>query len=211
MKPVNSTLDAVRMPVRHLMHAIAVGLNRISGGKISPNFITILGLSAHIPIAWVVYQQHLILGAVLLIIFGLMDTLDGELARLQNRTSAVGMLLDSTTDRMKEVLLYLGISAYLVKTGQPYISVVALGALGASMTTSYINAWGDVVMTSYKQSGHIVNKTVRGGFLPFEVRMFLLVVGLLLNQLPFVLYLIFILVTMTAFERLMRVAKRLKP
>jgi CDP-diacylglycerol--glycerol-3-phosphate 3-phosphatidyltransferase len=192
------------------MHAVAVGLNRASGGKITPNFITMLGLVAHIPIAWAIYQQHLVLGAVLLVIFGLMDTLDGELARLQKRTSAVGMLLDSTTDRMKEVILYLGLSAYLVKTGQPYISVVALGALGASMTTSYINAWGDVVMTSYQQPGHIVNKTLRGGFLPFEVRMFLIVVGLLFNQLPLVLYLVLTLTTVTAFERLRRVGKRLQ-
>lgn len=203
-------IDTCRSGVKNVMRGVARMLNKASAGKISPIAITLLGFSAHIPIAWLIYKQYLILAAILLIIFGLMDTLDGELARLQKSTSAVGMLLDSTTDRMKEVILYCGIGAYVVQTGQPYLAVVAIGALGASMSTSYINAWGDVVMNAYHVSGHVVNKSLRGGFLPFEVRMFLLVVALFFNQLGIVLCIILVLATYTAIERLLRVTHRLK-
>jgi len=210
MRPVNFFLDAIRAVVRRAMRTVAIGLNRISGGKVSPNSVTIVGFLAHIPIAWLIYKQHLVLAAGLLVIFGLMDTLDGQLARLQKSASAVGMLLDSTTDRMKEVLLYSGITAFVVTTGHPSLAVVAVGALGASMCTSYINAWGDVVMTASHLGGHTVNKSLRGGFLPFEVRMFLLVVALLFNQVGVILYIILVLATLTAFERLMRVTRKLK-
>lgn len=203
-------LDTCRGGVKNIMRSVAMMLDKASGGKISPNAVSLLGFFAHIPIAWLIYKQYLVLAAVLLIIFGLMDTLDGELARLQKSTSAVGMLLDSTTDRMKEVILYTGIAAYVVNTGQPNLSIVAIGALGASMCTSYINAWGDVVMTTHHVPSHKVNKSLRGGFLPFEVRMFLLVIALFFNQFGTVLYIILVLATLTAIERLMRVIQRLK-
>lgn len=209
MGPIDLILDAARSAVRRVMRVVAIGLNHITGGKLLPNTVTIVGFLAHMPIAWLIYKQHLVLAAVLLIIFGLMDTLDGQLAKVQGSTSAVGMLLDSTTDRMKEVFLYCGIAAFLVETGQPSLTVVAIGALGASMSTSYINAWGDVVMTAHKRVGHTVNKSLRGGLLPFEVRMFLIVVALLFNQIEVVLYIILTLASLTAFERLIRVTRRL--
>ncbi len=87
---------------------------------------------------------------------------------------------------------------------------MAVGALGASLCTSYINAWGDVVMSASKLGGHAINKSLRGGFLPYEIRMFLLVIALLFNQLGIVLYIILILATLTAFERLARIIRRLK-
>jgi CDP-diacylglycerol---glycerol-3-phosphate 3-phosphatidyltransferase len=210
MGPIDMLLDAVRSAVRRVMRVVAIGLNHISGGKLSPNTVTIVGFLAHIPIAWLIYQQQLVVGAILLVVFGLMDTLDGQLAKVQNSASSVGMLLDSTTDRMKEVLLYCGVAAFLVSTGQAWLTVVAIGALGASMSTSYINAWGDVVMSANHLKNHKVNKSLRGGFLPFEVRMFLLVIALLFNQFGLILYVILVLASLTAFERLMRVARRLK-
>src|SRR5688572_773856 len=102
-------IDAVRAGIRKVMHHVAVWLNRLTGGKLSPDLVTIVGLVMHIPIALLIGTgDHNILAALLLVVFGLFDTLDGELARLQNRSSVRGMLLDASTDRMKETLLYVG-------------------------------------------------------------------------------------------------------
>ncbi|MDQ5958686.1 MAG: CDP-alcohol phosphatidyltransferase family protein, partial [Patescibacteria group bacterium] len=64
------------------MSKIAGLLNKISGGKITPNGITWFGFFMHIPIAYFIATGNLIIAGVGLIIFGLFDTLDGELARL---------------------------------------------------------------------------------------------------------------------------------
>ncbi len=191
------------------MKVVAHVLNSLTGGRLSPNAITITGALAHLPIAWLIAQSHYTLAAVLLVIFGLFDTLDGELARLQKRASNLGMLLDSVTDRMKEILLYVGITYNLVHIGLAPFAVWAVAACGASVLTSYVNAWGDVVMSKAKQSGHVINQAFRGGILRFEVRMFLLVLGLLSQRLALTMIIIAVLASFTALQRLINISRRL--
>lgn len=206
---MNKVLDAMRDVVRAIMRQVARGLNALTGGKLSPNAVTIFGLLAHFPIAYFIATGKLSLAALLLVIFGLFDTLDGELARLQKRASNIGMFLDSATDRMKEIFLYSGIVYYLVSQNLAWFSVWAVVALGGSVLTSYLNAWGDVAMAQSDPS-HKVNKTFRGGLLRFEVRMFIIFVGLLSDHLPVVLVVIAILSWCTALCRLLVITKKLQ-
>lgn len=193
------------------MARIARGLNSLSGARLTPNVVTLASLAGHVPIAWLISQGYLDYGAIGLIIFGLFDTLDGELARLQERASATGMLLDSSTDRMKEVLLYAGIVAFLLDMGSETAIIAAVGALGASLITSYLNAWGEVVMATVpRKLGHQVNKALRTGILGFEVRMTLLVIGLITNQLEIIIYIILALAVLTVVQRLLNIISRLK-
>ena len=192
------------------MRVIARFLNWVSGGKLSPDAVTIVGLLAHLPIAYLIADGQLVLGAILLVVFGLFDTLDGQLAQLQKRTSKVGMFLDSVTDRMKEVFLYVGIAFFFVDSGSAYYAVWAGLALGGSVITTYINAWGDVVMIASGAPNHKVNKTFRGGFLPFEIRMFLMIVALLFDKLEIFVVAMGILVWITVLQRSFNVIGKLK-
>lgn len=206
---MNKVLDAVRNMVRAVMRVVARGLNRLTGGKLSPNVITVVGLLAHLPIAYFIATGQLKLAAGLLVFFGLFDTLDGELARLQKRTNSTGMFLDSATDRMKEIFLYTGIVYYLVNQNLAQFSVWAIVALGGSVLTSYLNAWGDVAMVQ-NNPAHKVNKTFRGGLLRFEVRMFIIFVALLSDRLPLAVFVIAILSWCTALYRLIVITKKLQ-
>src|SRR5581483_1533234 len=104
---------------------------------------------------------------------GLMDVLDGELARVQNRATAVGRLLDSVTDRLKEVLLYTAVAYNIVAvTGRPFLVVWAVAACGTALCVSYVNAWGEALMP--KTAHHTANKSFRIGLGGFEIRMFVL-------------------------------------
>jgi CDP-diacylglycerol--glycerol-3-phosphate 3-phosphatidyltransferase len=206
---MNQVLDKVRDGVRAIMRVFARALNALSGGKLSPNVVTIVGLLAHLPIAYFIAVGKLPLAAILLVIFGLFDTLDGELARLQKRTSSIGMFLDSATDRMKEVFLYGGIVYYLISQNLSWFTVWAIVALGGSMLTSYLNAQGDVAMSQSNPS-HKVNKTFRGGLLRFEVRMFIIFIALLSDRLPLAMVVIGILSWCTAIYRLIFITRRLK-
>lgn len=207
---MSSVLDSVKAPIRAFVHQIARGLNSLSGGKITPNFITFSSLVMHVPIAATIAGGKNELAAVLLIVFGLFDTLDGELARLQNRASPKGMFLDSTTDRIKEVILYCGIVAFLFDTSGKLAIIAAVGALGSSLVTSYVNAWGEVaIAASPKKAAHQVNKALRTGLLGLEMRMALIVIGLIFNQLEIVVYVILILAIQTFTQRILNTLRKL--
>lgn len=211
MRPFTKLLDTVRGTVRSLMHRLARELNRLSKGRLQPNTITVAGLLAHIPIAWLISLEYTLLSGILLIFFGLFDTLDGELARLQKTSSPAGMFIDSSTDRIKEIFLYCGITALLFDNGDKYLLVAVTAALGASLATSYLNAWGEAVLANSGDTHkHESNKTFRSGFLGFDIRMFLLIVGLLLNRLEVVIYTILILAIITVFQRFFNITGRLK-
>lgn len=211
MNYINGFLDACRSAVRWLMQHIAIFLNKISGGKLTPNTVTIIGLLAHIPIAYLIATAHPIRAAVLLVIFGLFDALDGSLARLQNRASSGGMLLDASTDRMKEVMLYTGVAAYFVTFGDPVYAAWAVAACGASLSVSYVKAKGETAVA--KTNSHLsvseINRLFQDGFLRFEIRMALLVIGLLTGSLHIAVMLIAIFASFTAIGRLVRIMRHL--
>jgi phosphatidylglycerophosphate synthase len=204
-------MDKIRNAVRAVMRRIAGWLNRITKGRLDPDLVTIVGFVAHVPIALLIaVQYNNVLAAALLIIFGLFDTLDGELARLQKRDSPRGMLLDASTDRMKEVLLYVGIAYALAMSTRPGLAVWAVGALGASLCVSYVKAKGEAAVAATKNVPHDkLNRLFKDGFLTFELRMALLVIGLLLNQLALVAALITIFASYTALQRLVRISRAL--
>lgn len=203
-------LDWLRDNVKNFMRRIARLLNTLSRGSISPNMITITGLLAHLPIAWLIAMQQNVIAAVLLVIFGLFDTLDGELARLQKRASSAGMVLDASTDRFKEVLLYCGAAyAIIAYTNRPYLAVWAVAACGASLCVSYVKAKGETAVKDAHLSPNEINRLFGDGLLRFEVRMFILVVGLLVNSLVVAVVIIAVLSAFTAFGRLIRITKKL--
>lgn len=203
-------IEQIKNAVRAVMRQLAGVLNRLSGGKLTPNTVTLVGVVMHIPIALLIATRHNLWAALLLVIFGLFDTLDGELARLQKRESASGVLLDSATDRIKEIMVYSGAAyAIIASTHRPYLAVWAVAAVGCSLFTSYINAQGDSVMLRFHAAKHAANKAFRGGLLPFEIRMFILLIGLLSNRLTLAVIVITIGAAYTALSRLVRVFARL--
>ena len=203
-------MDSVRNLIRGWLRHVAAGLNRLSGGRLSPDVVTIIGFLMHLPIAILIAKlDYNILAAVLLIIFGLFDTLDGELARLQKRDSPGGMLLDASTDRMKEVLLYAGIAYALIVGAHPTQAVWAVVALSASLCVSYVKAKGEAAVATAKKDipHHQLNYMFKDGILAFEIRMVLLVVGLLVGQLFWAIVIIAVLASYTALVRLMRITR----
>ena len=89
-------MEQIRNGVRTFMQHVAVGLDKLSGGRISPDAVTLVGLVMHLPIAYLIATQHFYWAAGLLVVFGLFDSLDGALARLQHKASPAGMLLDES-------------------------------------------------------------------------------------------------------------------
>lgn len=205
-------ISRIKKAVRSVMHRLAVTLNRLSGGKITPNLITLVGFGMHVPIALLIASRHNVWAAALLFVFGLFDTLDGELARLQKRDSIAGMLLDASTDRLKEMLIYSGAAYALALSNHPATAAWAAAACGASISVSYVKAKGEAaVANSGRELTHAeLNHLFDGGILSFEIRMFILVVGLFANQLVVAVAIIAVFASYTALQRLTRITKQLQ-
>jgi phosphatidylglycerophosphate synthase len=208
IKNMNRMLETLRNAVRSVFARIARGLNNATGGKLSPNVITLFGLFMHLPIALLIASGDFVSAAIMLVIFGLFDTLDGALARVQNSTSKFGMLLDSVTDRMKEILIYIAIAYYFVSVHEPNFAIWAVAACGVSLLISYVNAWGEAVGKDTKPT-HTTNKTFRTGIMSFDVRMFTIILGLAFDQLDIALVVIVALGSITAIERSVLTGRRL--
>lgn len=206
---MNTLLDHIRDAVRSVMNYIARAINYVGRGHITPNMITFVGLFAHIYIAWLIAQQSFVWAAILLVIFGLFDTLDGQLARLQNRATNTGMLLDASTDRMKEVILYIGVAYAFIQVDQPYATLWTIAACGGSIIVSYVKAKGELAVKDSGLSANQINRLFQDGFFRYEIRMFALVVGLLINQLEITIILIAVLAWFTAFQRLYLITRKL--
>lgn len=205
-------IDIIRQEGRKLMRAVARGINAATGGKVSPNAITLTGLLMHVPIAVLIASEHWVWAAVLLLVFGLFDTLDGDIARLQNRVSSNGMLLDTITDRIKEIVLYAGVAYYFATaSAEPWLIAAVAVALGGSIMTGYLNAIGDATIAKFKikTSGHVINKAFRSGLFPFEIRMLMLILGLLFGRLDIAVVVIAVGAAYTAFGRFMTVYSKL--
>jgi phosphatidylglycerophosphate synthase len=201
----------VKRAVRRVMYSVARALNGISGGRVTPNEVTWVGFLMHVPIALLIAKGEFVWGAILLAIFGLFDTLDGELARLQKRVSDNGGFLDATTDRLKEVLLYSSVAWYFAQGVHPQYAALAAAACGASICVSFVKAKGEaIVASSGKQIPYPeLNRMFSGGLFPFEVRMLVLLVGLLVDQLVWAVVAVALFSTVTAFQRLFVISRRI--
>jgi len=117
---------------------------------ITPNGITFAGLVINIIAAGIfIYggeygdrNDHSIVGwACIVILFaGLMDMVDGRLARVGKMDSKYGALYDSVLDRYSEMFMFLGICYYLIAHKYFLSSLFAFIAMIGSIMVSYTRA-----------------------------------------------------------------------
>jgi CDP-diacylglycerol---glycerol-3-phosphate 3-phosphatidyltransferase len=112
-------------------------LERLLIGRVSPNAITAVSLSLCGITGAAVALGHLP-GAVWMYAFaGILDVLDGRLARLAKGSSAAGALFDSVSDRWGELLVLSGYAWFLHDSAW---LLAVMAAVGGSMMVSYTRA-----------------------------------------------------------------------
>jgi CDP-diacylglycerol--glycerol-3-phosphate 3-phosphatidyltransferase len=110
----------------------------------TPDSLTWLGLFISL-VAGLAFLWSPIPAAILILVSGLLDILDGMVARHQGSAGPRGAFLDSVLDRYGEVFLYTGAWAYLyIHTPFRVWSVIlAIGAVAGSLMVSYTRARGE--------------------------------------------------------------------
>jgi archaetidylinositol phosphate synthase len=78
------------------------------------------------------------IAGILLLVSGFMDIVDGAVARVTKKVTKKGAFIDSTTDRLSEIFIFLGI--FLGELAEPWI---VLSALSFSLLVSYSRARGE--------------------------------------------------------------------
>ncbi|MBN2184881.1 MAG: CDP-alcohol phosphatidyltransferase family protein [Candidatus Krumholzibacteriota bacterium] len=109
---------------------------------ITPMGITLFGVFLSLVGGWVVGMGRLGTGAVILIISGLSDAIDGSLARSQGKSTTLGAFIDSTGDRVSELVYFIGLVFYFMgKTPVHNLMIFfSMVALAGSFLTSYARA-----------------------------------------------------------------------
>ncbi len=77
--------------------------------KIHPNIITLIGCVTGIISSFFIIYNYKITGSLILLLSGYFDTLDGSIARLQNKKSNLGTILDIYSDRVVEFFIILSL------------------------------------------------------------------------------------------------------
>jgi len=118
-------------------------VNLLATFGVSPMLVSAFGLAFSLWGAIVVARGSLLGGGIFLLLAGLCDVLDGDLARRLDRASPFGAFIDSLLDRISEFAYFGGILLFVVR--QPndiaaYEPVVILLALMGSVLTSYARA-----------------------------------------------------------------------
>ena len=118
--------------------------------RITPNFLTAIGLFiSATATATLIYGatcgargnlSYIGWTGALILLAGLFDMLDGQVARAGNTSSRYGALFDSVLDRYSELIILLGICYYFILQGYLFSSIIGSIALIGSMMVSYVKA-----------------------------------------------------------------------
>ena len=166
--------------------------------NLTPNQVSILSFIVGVfsGISFLLNQP--ILGGLLAQFASILDGVDGDLAVITGRTSAFGGFLDSILDRYCDLSILLGMAySFLLTFGQNICSVIiAFAALFGSLMVSYSRAkaetdLGVIFRTGF--SGYAANR---------DVRLFIIMLGGILNQIPATLIVLAVLTNLTVAKRI---------
>ncbi len=168
---------------------------------ISPDAVTIVGTVGVIAVSVLLVATGHFLWALLgALIFAPSDMLDGTMARLSGRSGPWGAFLDSTLDRIADGAVF-GALIYWYASQQEFVtSVAAMLALIGGFVVSYARARAEGL-----------GMTCNVGFAERTERMLFVALGLLLTGLgitlamPILLWLLVIVVWITAIQRILHV------
>jgi len=183
--------DWARSWTKKLRTAIARVLGSLG---FSPNVLTIVGYLVHLPVMYVLATGRLQLGGVLVALAGLIDTLDGALARDTGQDSRFGAFLDSVSDRFSEGTVFFGLFLWYLGTGAQLELALIYVALLGSVMVSYTRARAEALGFECKV-----------GLLTRFERVTVLAIGLIMQRVQLTLWVMAVLTHVTAIQRIYHV------
>ncbi len=120
-----------------MKYKIAKALHSIG---ISADFLTFAGLVLAGVSGYFISIGNLFWAGALLLSSGLLDMLDGAVARVSGRQSAFGGILDSSLDRYGDGFIFGGMILYFISLQRIDLIIWTLSAWVAAFSISYVRA-----------------------------------------------------------------------
>lgn len=165
----------------------------LSKWGIHPNWLTLAGFFLTGVAAAALIGGRLRTAGLLILMGGLCDGIDGNLARSTGKATPFGALFDSVIDRYAEFVMFLGAGAYFFSLKDVLSLTVTFFALCGSIMVSYTRARAESL--GFESKAGLMQRPERIVFLGF---------GALLHPVIFKLsiWLVAILANVTALQRL---------
>ena len=194
------------------MRIINAMVRALASFGIAPNILTATGVTINVGCGILFACGEFFWAGVVLIIANLFDMLDGNVARLPGNVTKYGSFLDSSLDRLSDMVAFLGIIIFYSRA-VPQHSVLNVALAGIGMIASVM-----VSYTTARSEGLGVKANV--GFLQRPERMVLLIIGGLstwdwnaqsffANRMPQVLWVLAIGSLWTMIQRMIYIRKHL--
>ena len=186
-----------RKPVDRAVKPIGNALRRTG---LTPDHLTIVGLLVGAGAGVAIGSGRLWLGALLVVLAGLPDLLDGALAKATDAASQRGAFFDSTVDRVTDFFLLGGIAWYFATDPDSgdLMPMLPFAIAAVSSLVSYQRAKAESLGIEAK-----------GGLMERAERIIAILVGLVVNVLLVpILWLMLVLTTITALQRFWKVWKQ---
>ena len=164
---------------------------------ITPAMLTIGSLLLMLVSGFVFSQNHLFIGGVFLLLGGLLDGIDGELARVTNHATKFGAFLDSICDHLGDFALNLGLLwLYLGKRASTEVLLIVVALFG-SVFGSLVRSRAAMVGIETKDVGLVTR---------FE-RILLLLLGVFTGWITIALWILAVLNNLAALQRILYVVR----
>ena len=114
----------------------------LAHGHINPNILTIIGVSLNVGCGVLFGMGWFFSAGIALIVANLFDMLDGQVARLSGRVTRFGGFLDSSLDRLSDMVVFVGLMVFYARPqSHSTLNVFLAGAgLMGSVMVSYASA-----------------------------------------------------------------------
>jgi CDP-diacylglycerol--glycerol-3-phosphate 3-phosphatidyltransferase len=173
-------------------------LSVLAGIGVTPNMLTLGSLLCMVTAGVVVAQGHLLAADVLLLVGGIADGVDGELARQTGSMTSFGGFLDSICDHCGDYAFSLGlIWFYLSRQAETEVILVVVALFG-SMLGSQVRSRAGMIGLETRDVGMVTR---------FE-RMALWIIGIATAHISTALWVLAVLNNLAALQRVAHVVKR---
>lgn len=138
VKERKTLTDFMRANTNFIIDPVVTYLARY---RFSPDGLTVVGMLAHFLFAWLIAEGHMTWAAVAIFFIAPLDAFDGALARkLGRKQGGFGAFLDSTLDRLAEIILFGGFIIFYMRQENAIMLGVAYLAITGSIMVSYARA-----------------------------------------------------------------------
>jgi CDP-diacylglycerol--glycerol-3-phosphate 3-phosphatidyltransferase len=198
-----------KWPIR-IIDAMVRGLASLG---VPPNILTTIGVTINVLCGVLFGMGEFFWAGIVLIVANIFDMLDGNVARLTGTVTKFGGFLDSSLDRLSDMVAFLGIMVFYA-SNTPQHSLVNVILAGVAMIGS--------VMVSYTTArSEALGVKANVGFLQRPERIVLLIIGalstwdwnsdfFLFNRMPQVLWILAIGSVWTMIHRMIFIWKEFR-